>query len=179
MKTTAVFAAALACASNALAQTVEYYKLVAYAPDETFDGEDLKPLGRYWRIGVQANSSCGDVAPAVAFFGGAIAVYNDGTSNQQYAYIDFSGTADGLMALTPADSTGGAPKDPFSVMGAEQDEIYLYYNGADLADSQWLACPGETEDEFWVYPEKAYAKSMGRDQCTEFRVRAQQVPQPT
>lgn len=95
------------------------------------------------------------------------------------AYVDISGAADGLLALTPAGTPGGAPKGPFALMGAEQDQIYLYYNGADAADSQWLACPGEADGEFWVYPEQAYAKSVGKDKCTVFRVNAQQVEQPT
>lgn len=84
MKTTAVIAATLACASSALAQNEQYYNLVASAPGETFDGQDLKPLGRHWHIGIQANSSCGDATPAVALIDEAIAVYNDGTSHQQY-----------------------------------------------------------------------------------------------
>lgn len=85
MQTVAVFAAALACASSAVAQNEQYYNLVASAPGETFDGEDLKPLGRHWHIGIQANSSCGEAAtPAVALIDEAIAVYNDGTSHQQY-----------------------------------------------------------------------------------------------
>ncbi|KAG6357029.1 hypothetical protein INS49_014905 [Diaporthe citri] len=182
MKTTAVFAATLACASSALAQNEQYYNLVASAPGEPFDGQDLKPLEGHWHIGTQANSSCGDAAPAVALIDEAIAVYNDGTSHQQYAYVDISGAADGLLGLTPAGTAGvpgEAPKGPFALIGSEQDQIYLYYNGADAADSQWLACPGETDGEFWVYPEQAYSKPVGKDQCTEFRVNAQQVEQPT
>lgn len=86
MKTTAVYAAALACASSALAQAgaETYYNLVASAPGESFDGEALKPLERHWHIGIEANSTCGDATPAVAVIDAAIAVYNDGTSHQQY-----------------------------------------------------------------------------------------------
>lgn len=99
---------------------------------------------------------------------------------ERKAYVDISGAADGLLALTPAGTPGGAPKGPFALIGAEQDQIYLYYNGADAAtDSKWLACPGEADGDFWVYPEQAYAKSVGKDQCTEFQVNAQQVEQPT
>lgn len=64
-------------------------------------------------------------------------------------------------------------------MGAEQDQIYLYYSGAEAADSQWLACPDVAEGEYWVYPEKAYAKEVGKDRCTVFQVNAQQIEQPT
>lgn len=82
MKTTAVFAAALACASSALGE--QYYNLVASAPGTAFDGEVLKPIDRYWHVSIQSNSSCGDATPAVALIDEALAVYNDGTSNQQY-----------------------------------------------------------------------------------------------
>ena len=95
------------------------------------------------------------------------------------AYVDISGAADGLLALTPAGTPAGETKGPFALMGAEQDQLYLYYNGADAADSQWLACPGEADGEFWVYPEQAYAKSVGKDECTVFQVNAQEVEQPT
>lgn len=84
MQTSAVFAAALACASSAFAQTEQYYNLVASAPGSPIDGEALKPLGRHWHIGIQSNSSCGDATPAVTIIDEAMAVYNDGTSHQQY-----------------------------------------------------------------------------------------------
>lgn len=99
--------------------------------------------------------------------------------SKRKAYIDISGAADGLLALTPAASQGGAPKGPFAMIGAEQDQIYLYYNGADTSDRQWLACPSVTTGEYYVYPEKAFAKSVGKDQCTVFEVNAKQVEQPT
>ncbi|KAL1858741.1 hypothetical protein Daus18300_009875 [Diaporthe australafricana] len=181
MKTTAAFATVLACASSTLAQAgpENYYNLVASAPGESFDGKALKPLERHWHIGIESNSTCGDATPAVALIDATIAVYGDGTSHQQYAYVDISGAADGLLALTPANTPGGAPAGPFSLMGSEQDQIYLYYNGAESADGQWLACPGETDGDYWVYPEKAYAKEVGKDQCTVFQVNAQAVEQPT
>jgi hypothetical protein len=85
MKTTAVFAATLACASNALAQTEEqWYNLVASAPGKPIHGKPLKPLERHWHIGIQSNSSCGDATPAVTVVDQAMPLYNDGKSNQQY-----------------------------------------------------------------------------------------------
>jgi len=101
------------------------------------------------------------------------------TTDMSQAYVDISGAADGLLALTPAGTPGGAPAGPFALMGAEQDQIYLYYSGVESADSQWLACPGEAEGDYWVYPEKAYGKEVGKDQCTVFQVNAQQIEQPT
>lgn len=100
-------------------------------------------------------------------------------ANASPAYVDISGAADGLLALTPAGTPGGAPAGPFALMGAEQDQIYLYYSGAESADSQWLACPDVAEGEYWVYPEKAYGKEVGKDKCTVFQVNAQQIEQPT
>ncbi|KAG8157690.1 hypothetical protein KVR01_012352 [Diaporthe batatas] len=179
MKTSAVAAAALACASSAFAQTGQYFNLVASAPGSPIDGEPLKPLGRYWHIGVESNSSCGDATPAVHLIDEAMAVYNDGTSHQQFGFVDISGAADGLLALTPAGSPGVAPAGPFALMGAEQNEIYLYYGGAEGLDSQWLACPDVAEGEYWVYPEAAYGKAVGKDECTVFQVKAQEIEHPT
>ncbi|POS72082.1 hypothetical protein DHEL01_v209522 [Diaporthe helianthi] len=180
MKTTAVLAAALASASSAFAQTEQYYNLVASAPGSPIDGQVLKPLDRHWHIGIEASSSCGDVTPAVTVINEALAVYNDGRSDQQYAYVDISGAADGLLALTPAGTPGGAPVGPFALIGAEQDQIYLYYNGAEAADSKWLACPDFSEQgNYWVYPEQAYGKSVGKESCTVFQVNAKAIAKPT
>lgn len=86
MKCATLFASAISCAlaSASCAPTQQYYNLVASAPGEAYDGLQLKPNGRYWYLGVPANSSCGDVAPAVTIYNYTLTIYADGTSNQQY-----------------------------------------------------------------------------------------------
>lgn len=92
-------------------------------------------------------------------------------------YVDISGAADGLLGFTPAGTAGGLPGG-FSLIGAEQDQIYLYYQGTTSADNKFLACEGDAAGEYYVYPEKAYGKSVGKDECIQFQIRAAETEVP-
>lgn len=83
MKSFAIPAMLLASAHSVMAQT-QYYSLVASAPGAAVDAALLKPNDRFWHIGLESNSTCGDVAPAVTVVSSTIAIYNDGRSNQQF-----------------------------------------------------------------------------------------------
>lgn len=94
-------------------------------------------------------------------------------------YVDISGTADGLLALTPANTVGGSPKG-FELRGAEADQIYLYSNNTVTSSNQFLACEdGSAAGQYWVYPADSYAKSVGKDACVEFQIRADAIEKPT
>lgn len=179
MKSATIFAAALATAGSALAQQ-QYYNLVASAPGESFDGVALTASGRFFHINTASDSSCGaDASPAVAIIDDSLVIYNDGTSHQQAVFVDISGASDGLLAYTPAGTPGGLPGG-FTLMGAEADQIYVYYEGTESADNKFLACEsGDAAGEYYVYPEKAYGKSVGEDACIQFQLRAAEVEKPT
>ncbi|KAL1630614.1 hypothetical protein SLS54_000485 [Diplodia seriata] len=181
MKTTAVLAPTLACAASTLAAptTTTYYNLVASASGAAFDGQSLKANGGWWFIGKETSSTCGDVSPAVtATSSGALAFYADGRQNQQRAFVDISGAASGLLGFTLADQTSlnpSQPADKFSLAGSEMDNIKLFWDGA----SSWLACPtGEADGQYYVYPEAAYSKAVGKDKCTKFEIGVTQVETP-
>lgn len=91
MKTFTISAVLVASANSVLAQD-QYYNLVASAPGAAFDAALLKPYDRYWHIGVEANSTCGDVAPGVAVISENLVVYNDGRSHQQYGKLTYTET---------------------------------------------------------------------------------------
>lgn len=84
MKTVSILIAALAGALAAPTQET-YYNLVASAPGKAIDNQPLKPNAEFWYIGKAANSTCGDVAPAVTVTStGHLGFYADGHQNQQY-----------------------------------------------------------------------------------------------
>ncbi|CAN8104247.1 unnamed protein product [Discula destructiva] len=168
---------ALLLASSAVAQN-QWYNLVASAPGLDFDAAPLKVNNRYWHIGTVTNSSCGDVTPAVALVDNVIAFYNDGRSQQQYAFVDISGAADGLLAFTPPFVSGSGPQR-FDILGASEDEMYLYYDNAVTTDDLFLACEDVVPGEYWIYPENAYGKSVGQDKCIEFQIKAVEIEKPT
>ncbi|OJD33891.1 cell wall protein [Diplodia corticola] len=179
MKTTAVLASTLACAASTLAAptTTTYYNLVASASGAAFDGQSLKANGGFWYIGKETSSTCGDVAPAVTVgSAGSLAFHGDGKQNQQRGFVDISGAASGLFGYTLPDKAVSAEQtaDKFSLTGSEMDSIKLFFDGA----SSWLACPTDVAGQYMVYPEKSYAKSVGKDKCTKFEIGATQVETP-
>ncbi|KAL1644162.1 hypothetical protein SLS58_004442 [Diplodia intermedia] len=178
MKTTAVLASTLACAASTLAApTTTYYNLVASAPGASFDGQTMRVSGGWWYIGGETSSTCGDVSPAVtATSSGALSFYADGRQNQQRSFVDISGAASGLLGFSRADQTLSAsqPADKFSFAGSEMDSLKLFWDGA----SAWLACPSGTAGKYYVYPEAAYSKAVGKDKCTKVEIGATQVETP-
>lgn len=94
-------------------------------------------------------------------------------------FVDISGAADGLLAFTPANSPGGL-SGGFELMGAEADQIFLYYNNTATNTNQFLACEdGSAAGQYWVYPENAYGKSVGKEDCVVFQIRADEIDAPT
>ncbi|GME59768.1 hypothetical protein GTA08_BOTSDO06109 [Neofusicoccum parvum] len=171
MKTTAIFASALACAGGALAAE-DTFKLIATGSGSSIDGKYLKVNAGFFYIGKETNSTCGDIAPV--FEGGNegwLAMYANGEQNQQQVYADISGATDGLLSYTGPIVEATNPDHVTDQFSRAADGKLSY------ADSNWLACPQAT-GEYLVYPEKAYGSPVGKDKCTAFEITTKKVRTP-
>ncbi|KAK0609797.1 hypothetical protein DIS24_g12250 [Lasiodiplodia hormozganensis] len=180
MKTISILIAALTGAGSALAAPTQemYYNLVASAPGKAIDNQPLKPNAEFWYIGKAANSTCGDVAPAVTVTStGHLGFYADGHQNQQYSYVDVSGGGKGLFGFTlPNEAAEQWDRvDVFTLAGSEENNIKLIY---DKDGSNWLACPTDVASQYTIYPEKAYDRHAPTSDCISFEARAEKVETP-
>lgn len=95
-------------------------------------------------------------------------------------YVDTSGAADGLLALTPADAASGLPKG-FRIGNGDHDAAdLLYYDNGVLNSNEFLACAdASVTGDYWVYPANSYGKEVGKEACIKFKVQAVPVDTPT
>ncbi|KAF4302698.1 putative alkaline foam protein a precursor protein [Botryosphaeria dothidea] len=178
MKLNAVFP------SLALVPTVAFaaidttpFKMIAVSANASIDGAHLRATERFFFLGRETNSTCGDVDPILAMgdINGTLTMYRSPTANySQTAYIDISGVSDGLFAYSWPEYFSKPNNDYPYLNQFSRDGNKLKYEGAN-----WLACGG-TESDFWVYSEKEYAKPQEyKDQCIPFEIRTESVKNAT
>ncbi|KAK0662849.1 hypothetical protein DIS24_g1768 [Lasiodiplodia hormozganensis] len=170
MKTFAILAASLACAGAAPLADSETFKLIASAPGTPINARYLTVNNGVFYVGKETNSTCGNIAPV--FEGGDagwLAIFGDGKENQQQAFVDISGAADGAFSYShPTDGQ----------MNAEQisDKFERTADGDILYDgSNWLACP-QAAGEYMIFADKAF--DAPRDKCTTLDIQTKKVRTP-
>ncbi|EOD51798.1 putative alkaline foam protein a precursor protein [Neofusicoccum parvum] len=153
------------------------FKMIAVSDNTSINGAVLKATERFFFIGKETNSTCGDVDPVLAMgnINGTLTMYHSPAANySQTAYIDISGVADGLFAYSPQ-GYKSVPNNDYPYLNKfSRVADKLYYEGHG-----WLACSG-TEGEFWVYSESEYGKpEIYKKECIPFDIRIEEVANAT